>query len=528
MKEIQFDQEARTKLLSGVEKLYKAVSSTLGAKGKHVIFNQADQIVVTKDGVTVANQFKLGDPIEDAGAKLVREAASRTARDAGDGTTTATVLSYHLIKRAMKYISTGTSAIDIKRGMEKASKDVKEEVDKMSMPISGRKDLFNIAKISGNNDERIGDMIADVFEKVGKSGAVRLEETQMNETVVDVVHGCQIDRGMAHQNFITNQSSRTADYSNPVIFVSDKIFDSSIAELKPVIEAAVAASRPLVIFCNRMEGEPLGTLMINKVRNGFPVLVVQTPEYEYSAMQQAMKDIAIITGATFVSEDAGIKTADFTQEMFGTADRVISDLNNTTIIGRYGDPDKIAERVKEIETELQEDKTLNFTWRLKKRIATLTGGVGVIYVGGNSPSETKEMYYRLEDALAATRAALEEGIVPGGGIAYLKAAQKIKERIIVLSGDEHIGYNMLLDAMLEPAKMIIHNSDQNSEVILTNILGSNEVDFGYDAMKNKFCNLYQVGIIDPTKVVKTAITNATSVAGMLITTDCVIVDKPKN
>lgn len=528
MKEIQFDQDARGRLLSGIQQLHRAVSSTLGARGKHVIFNQGDQIAVTKDGVTVANQFKLDDPIEDAGAKLVREAAARTARDAGDGTTTSTVIAYHLIEGAMKAISNGYSAIDIKKGIELARDHTLKSIDNMSKPVDNVDDIYNIARISGNNDTNIGRMISDVFDKVGRNGAVRLEETQMNETTVDVVHGCQIDRGYIHQNFITNQSKRTAELQNPVIFITDKVFNGSIEEIKPVLEAAMRVGRPLVIFCASMEGETLGTIMMNKVRGNIQALVVETPEFDRSVMQQIYEDMAIITGGVFVSEEKGVLIKDFKEYMFGSADMISSDSNTTTIIGRNGNADDIQKRVDEIKAEIDDDKTKSFTWRLNKRIATLTGGVGVIYVGGNSPSETKEMYYRLEDALASAKAALDEGILPGGGVAYMKAAKEASYMSVDgLRNGVVLGWNIFINAMSKPTSTIIHNSTDDGEEIVNKIYDSPDVNFGYDVSNDTFCDMIERGIIDPTKVAKTAIINATSVAGMIITTDCVIVDKPR-
>jgi chaperonin GroEL len=395
--------------------------------------------------------------------------------------------------------------------------------------VGGDKDLRNIASISANNDPVIGKMIADVFKKVGKDGAVRLEETQMTDTVVDVIEGCQFGAGYLSPNFVNNAVKKTADYKDAAILITDKTFQESFTDLHPAIKLIVEKSNeqeksiPILIICGGMDGETLGTLGINKVKNQLPVVAVSIPDFGAERME-ILDDIAVITGGTVITEERGLYIKDMTLEQFGTADRVIVDSATTTLIGRHGEVPAMQERVKEIEAQLKDDKHAQATWRLKKRIATITGGVGVIYVGGNSESEMKNSYYRIEDALAATKAALEDGYVPGGGVAYLLASKDCAR--IIDNRDQDLGYTAVLEALRAPLKVIAENCGEDGAVVVNKVLRS-KAGFGYDALEGKYGYMVARGIIDPTKVVKTAIKNAASVAGMLITTNCVITDKPK-
>jgi chaperonin GroEL len=481
--------------------------------------------------VTVASQIELEDPIENAAAQIVKDAALRTSREAGDGTTTATVIASAIIEKALYYVSTKANPMDLKRGIDMAVADVIEQVYNSSTPVNGRKDIFNIARISSNNDDKVGNMIADIFEKVGKSGAIRLEETQMSETVVEVVEGCQFNSGYLSPNFVNNATKRIADYQNVAVLITDKLFQESFDDLVPALNLIVEASNekeqavPLLIICGGMEGEPLGTLVINKMKQKFPVVAVTAPEFGTDRIE-ILEDIAVITGGTVISEEKGGSIKDMTMSDFGIADRVIVDNMTTTLIGRSGDPIAIEQRIATIEEQIVEDKNHNQTWRLNKRIATLTGGVGVVYVGGNSESEMKDAYYRIEDALAATKASMEGGYVAGGGIAYLRASDAIDD-FPLSNRDQELGYQCLLEALESPLKTIAENCGKKGDVVVDQVEGFKNLNRGYDALEDEYGDMIKKGIIDPTKVVVTAIKNAASVAGMLITTNCVINDKPK-
>lgn len=533
MKEILFDQKARELMLSGVEKLNKAVSSTLGAKGTHVIIQQGSQYAVTKDGVTVAQNFELADPVENAAASIVKDAAARTAREAGDGTTTSTVIAHSAIQQAMRLISSGANPMDLKRGMDAAVSDALTLVDATSTPVDSDDEIYNIAKISGNNDHEIGVMISDIFKKVGKSGAIRLEESGMNKTQVEIIDGCQIAGGMLSPNFITNQNKRIADYQDAIIFLTDKKFDNSFAELIPMLKLASEFNKPLAIICGGMEGEALGTLVINKIQKQFRVVAINAPEFGDNRME-ILDDLAAMTGATVISEARGLHLDTMTADQFGRADRIICSDKLTTIIGRLGDQKNIFNRVQAIKQQQEDDTNGNQAWRLSKRLASLTSGIGIIYVGGNSDTEMKESYYRLEDALAATRSALDEGYVVGGGIAYKNISNSLKRIKNDNKRSDWIdGYNIVANALLSPLMTISENCGLNGDVVLSKIevleqsapqLGV----IGYDALNDRYCDMHVSGIIDPSKVVKSAIKNAISVAGMIITTNCTIVNVVKN
>jgi len=529
MKEIKFDREVREKLEDGVTKLNEAVSSTLGAKGRNVIFQQGRNYLVTKDGVTVAEQVVLDDPVENGACQIVKDAARRTARDAGDGTTTATVLASAIIKKSLQYVGSNSNPMDLKRGIDIAVEEVVQNIDKEKFEIKDNNDLFNIASVSSNNDPVIGRMIADVFKKVGKDGAVRLEETQMTETMVDVIEGCQFNAGYLSPNFVNNAVKKTVDYKNAAIMITDKAFHESFEEIAPALKLIIDKSNeqeeaiPLLIVCGGMDGETLGTLVINKVKHKFPFVAVSIPDFGAERME-VLDDIAVITGGTVITEERGLHIKDMTLTDFGTVDRVIVDSATTTLIGRNGDPEAMKDRVKIIEEQIKEDKHAQQTWKLQKRIATITGGVGVIYVGGNSESEMKDSYYRIEDALAATKAAMEDGYVPGGGIALLEAS---KQRTVASSNrDQSLGMETLYSALSAPLYTIAENCGKEGSVVVSKIMNVKK-GYGYDALNDEIGEMVAKGIIDPAKVVKIALKNAASVAGMLITTNCVITDKPK-
>jgi len=533
MKQINFDKNVRELLIEGVDRLNEAVSSTLGARGSNVILQTGSAYGVTKDGVTVAMQVESNDPIENAAIQIVKEAASRTARDAGDGTTTATVIASSMIKDALMYVGNGAKRNDVRRGMEYAVESALKYIDSMKQEVDGDEDIYNIARISANNDPVLGRMVADIFKKVGKTGAVRLEETQMNETVVDTIEGCQINSGMLSPNF-ANQNNGAADYKETMIIVTDKKFDGAFSELVPALDLIIEHSEkikktiPILIICGGMEGETLRTLVLNKIQKKFPIVAITAPDMGDKRME-ILDDIATITGATVLSDERGFGFDSPSLDFFGTADRVIVDKEFTTILGRHGEKKDIDIRVNEIEDLKVKDRNNMETWRLDRRIATLTGGIGVIYVGGNSNTEMKETYYRLEDALSATKASLESGFVTGGGIAYLSAGKSIKspkKGFFPPHGqkDFDLGVGLVVHALSMPMRTIVKNAGISGSVVFEKLSMSGN-KFGYDVMLNEYGDMIKRGIIDPTKVAKSAIQNAVSVAIMLLTTNCAITNK---
>jgi chaperonin GroEL len=543
MKKIEFDKAAREKLLSGVEQLNKAVSSTLGAKGRNVIFQLGNTYGVTKDGATVASNIELEDPIENAGCKIVSEASARTARDAGDGTTTSTVLASIMIKLAMDAVDSGANPMSVKRGIDLAVTDLVRNVEDQKMDVDMESDdILNIASISSNGDHVIAKMISDIYKKVGATGVVRLEHTQMTETTSNVVEGCQFNSGMLSPNFATN-SKGFAEYDDVLILITDKKFEAGVEEIVPALEIANQKQAPLLIVCGGMEGETLSTLVINKLKSKLPVVAVTAPEFGDKRME-ILEDIAIITGGTVISEDLGTHIKTMTIDDMGTADKIIADREFLTVIGKHGDEMAIENRHEVIKNQLKEDMHMQETWRLNKRIATLTGGIGVIYVGGNSETEMKESYYRMEDALSATKAAIESGYVPGGGVVYLNARVAI-ERSDRVFGDRdfNTGYKIALKSMLKPMSTIIENCGVSFPEVYAE-LGERVTEapiyatgldksikhfnlMGYNAATDEIVNVVERGIIDPVKVAVTAIQNAASVAGMILTTNTVIYDERK-
>jgi chaperonin GroEL len=531
MKEIKFNEESRERLMEGVNILADAVGSTLGAKGRNVIFNIGREHVVTKDGVTVAGQVYSTDSIAQAGINIVRDAAKRTAREAGDGTTTSTVLARYMIQTAMKYVQAGANPMDLKRGMDLAAKDLAEEAENLKRLVTSKEITEQIATISANNDPVIGKMIADLFDSVGQNGAIRIEETQAGSNSVSVVDGCQINSGMIHPGFITNENRKTAEYSDVKILITDKVFDGPFQDMIPALQCVVDEMRntgkpiPLMIICGGIEGESLGTLLQNKTKEGFPVVAVNAPDFG-SDRTDSLKDLAILTGATVISEVGEVGLTDVKWEHLGSADRISVDEQTSTIIGRHGAPEDIFDQVESIKVEQEQDHDGSKAWKLSKRIANLTAGIGVIYVGGNSEAEMKENFFRIEDAVHATKSSIEDGYVPGGGIAYLRCRRERHEHV---SEDHRDGYNIVMDAMEEPLRVMARNCGVNEEDVIGSVKRSTfvtkDISYGYNALTDNFESLYEAGVIDPAKVVKSAVKNSVSVAGMIITTNCVIVDK---
>jgi len=522
-KDIKYTDEARRSVLAGVEKLAKAVKVTLGPAGRNVILEKKFGIpVITKDGVTVAKEIDLKDPYENVGAQLVREVASKTADVAGDGTTTATVLAEAIFREGLKMIATGANPVEVKRGIDKAVEVVVEELKKLSKQVSDTREIEQVATISANNDPEIGKKIAEAMEKVGKDGVITIEEGKSTETYVEVVNGYQFDRGYLSPYFVTNPDKMEAVLEEPYILITDKKL-SSIRELLPVLERVLQTGRPLLIIAEDVEGEALATLVVNKLRGVLQVAAVKAPGYG-ERRKEMLRDIAILTGGVVISEETGMKLENARLEDLGRAKKVIVDKENTTIIEGAGRKEEIEGRIKQIKEQIKETKSDYDREKLQERLAKLSGGVAVIYVGAATEAEMKEKKMRIEDAVHATKAAVEEGIVPGGGVAYLRVIPKLEElENQETNPDRKLGIRIVKRALHEPARLIAENAGYEGNLIVEEIKkrGGN---IGFDALRGQFVDMFEAGIIDPTKVVRTAIQNAASVASLLLTTEAVVVE----
>jgi chaperonin GroEL len=522
-KDIKYTDEARRSVLAGVEKLAKAVKVTLGPAGRNVILEKKFGIpVITKDGVTVAKEIDLKDPYENVGAQLVREVASKTADVAGDGTTTATVLAEAIFREGLKMIATGANPVEVKRGIDKAVEVVVEELKKLSKQVSDTREIEQVATISANNDPEIGKKIAEAMEKVGKDGVITIEEGKSTETYVDVVNGYQFDRGYLSPYFVTNPDKMEAVLEEPYILITDKKL-SSIRELLPVLERVLQTGKPLLVIAEDVEGEALATLVVNKLRGVLQVAAVKAPGYG-ERRKEMLRDIAILTGGVVISEETGMKLENARLEDLGRAKKVIVDKENTTIIEGAGRKEEIEGRIKQIKEQIKETKSDYDREKLQERLAKLSGGVAVIYVGAATEAEMKEKKMRIEDAVHATKAAVEEGIVPGGGVAYLRVIPKLEElENQETNPDRKLGIRIVKRALHEPARLIAENAGYEGNLIVEEIKkrGGN---IGFDALRGQFVDMFEAGIIDPTKVVRTAIQNAASVASLLLTTEAVVVE----
>jgi chaperonin GroEL len=522
-KDIKYTDEARRSVLAGVEKLAKAVKVTLGPAGRNVILEKKFGIpVITKDGVTVAKEIDLKDPYENVGAQLVREVASKTADVAGDGTTTATVLAEAIFREGLKMIATGANPVEVKRGIDKAVEVVVEELKKLSKQVSDTREIEQVATISANNDPEIGKKIAEAMEKVGKDGVITIEEGKSTETYVEVVNGYQFDRGYLSPYFVTNPDKMEAVLEEPYILITDKKL-SSIRELLPVLERVLQTGKPLLIIAEDVEGEALATLVVNKLRGVLQVAAVKAPGYG-ERRKEMLRDIAILTGGVVISEETGMKLENARLEDLGRAKKVIVDKENTTIIEGAGRKEEIEGRIKQIKEQIKETKSDYDREKLQERLAKLSGGVAVIYVGAATEAEMKEKKMRIEDAVHATKAAVEEGIVPGGGVAYLRVIPKLEElENQETNPDRKLGIRIVKRALHEPARLIAENAGYEGNLIVEEIKkrGGN---IGFDALRGQFVDMFEAGIIDPTKVVRTAIQNAASVASLLLTTEAVVVE----
>lgn len=524
-KNIIFDNSARQKLKTGVDKLANAVKVTLGPKGRNVILDKKfGAPTITKDGVSVAKEIELKDPIENMGAQLVREVASKTADDAGDGTTTATVLTQAIFTQGLKNVAAGANPMDLKRGIDKAVSVVVENLKSQSKTISSSNEIAQVATISANNDQEIGKMIANAMDKVGKDGVITVEEAKGTETEVKTVEGMQFDRGYLSPYFVTNTEKMEAELENPYILIYDKKI-SAMKELLPILESVVQTGKPLLIISEDVDGEALATLVVNKIRGALKIAAVKAPGFG-DRRKAMLEDIAILTGGTVISEERGFKLENTTLEFLGTAEKVNIDKDNTTIVNGAGKKEDIQGRISQIKSQIENTTSDYDKEKLQERLAKLSGGVAILYIGAATEVEMKEKKDRVDDALHATRAAVQEGVVAGGGVALIRAVDSLGE-IATENEDQATGINIVKLALEAPLRTIVQNAGNEGSVIIQKIR-EEKGDFGYNARADKFENLFAAGVIDPTKVTRLALENAASIAGLLLTTECVVADDPED
>ena len=525
-KEIKFDVESRDALKRGVDALANAVKVTLGPKGRNVVLEKSFGAPhVTKDGVSVAKEIELEDPIENLGAQMVKEVASKTNDVAGDGTTTATVLAQAIVREGLKNVAAGANPMDLKRGIDKAVAAIVSNLKEQSQEVGDSSDkIKQVASISANNDDTIGTLISEAFAKVGKEGVITVEEAKGTETYVDVVEGMQFDRGYQSPYFVTNPDKMVAELDNPYILLYDKKI-SNLQDILPVLEPVAQSGRPLMIISEEVEGQALATLVVNRLRGSLKIAAVKAPGFG-DRRKAMLEDIAILTGGTVISEERGYSLENATLDMLGTAEKVQIDKDNTTIVNGAGDEGQIKARVNEIKAQIESTTSDYDREKLQERLAKLAGGVAVLYVGAASEVEMKEKKDRIDDALHATRAAVEEGIVPGGGVAYVRSLNSLSN----LQGDnadETTGISIVRRAIEEPLRQIVLNAGGEGSVVVAKVKDGS-ADFGYNAKNDTYENMYEAGIIDPTKVSRVALENAASVSGMLITTEAVITEIKKD
>jgi chaperonin GroEL len=523
-KNISYNMEARDALKRGVDKLANAVKVTLGPRGRNVVIEKSfGAPLVTKDGVTVAKEIELEDKMENMGAQMVREVASRTSDNAGDGTTTATVLAQAIVSAGLKNVTAGANPMDLKRGIDKAVTAVIAELKNISRDISDRNEIAQVGTISANNDEAIGNLIADAMEKVGKDGVITVEEAKGTETYLDTVEGMQFDRGYLSPYFVTNSESMVAELESPFILIYDKKV-SNMKDLLPVLEKVVQTGRPLLIIAEDVEGEALATLVVNKLRGTLKIAAVKAPGFG-DRRKAMLEDIAILTGGTVISEERGYKLENATLDYLGQAARITIDKDNTVVVDGKGKADDIKARVNQIKAQIENTTSDYDREKLQERLAKLSGGVAVLYIGASSEVEMKEKKARVEDALHATRAAVEEGIVPGGGVALLRTLHVI-DTLEAVTPDEKVGFDIVRKAIESPLRTITANAGVEGSIVVQRVKDGTG-NFGYNARTEVYEDLVKAGVIDPTKVTRTALENAASVAGLLLTTEAVVYEKPK-
>lgn len=525
-KEIKFNTEARASMLRGVDKLADAVKVTLGAKGRNVALGRRyGSPVVTKDGVSVAKEIFLADPLENMGAQMVKEVANKTNEIAGDGTTTATVLAQAIVKEGVKNITAGANPMEIKKGMDYAVKAISKHLELQSSKVDNSYlKIKQIASISANNDELIGELIAEAFMKVGNEGVIHVEDSKSSETYVDVVEGMKINQGLISPYFVTDEEKLICEFDNPYILITDKKI-SLMSEVVPLLEPIVQSGRPLLIIAENLEGQALTSLITNKVKGSLQIAMIKAPHLG-TQRRETLEDIAAVTGGVVITEDKGLSLHNVTIDQCGQARKVIITKDDTTIVEGFGDADFIEKRANQLRTLVDENKGNSIQDRYKERLARLTGGVAVLYVGANSEVEAKEIKDRIEDAVHATRCAVEEGIVAGGGVALIKAcADALKDPIPMLTPDELLGLRIIVKAIQSPLRTIVANAGGEGSVVIDKILSNKtHKNYGYDVKGDRYCDMIEAGIIDPKKVTRVALENATSVASMILTTECAIYD----
>ncbi len=524
-KEIRFSTLAREKILHGVDTLARATAVTLGPKGRNVVLEKSFGAPrITKDGVTVAKEIELEDRFENLGVQMVKEVASKTKDVAGDGTTTATVLAAAIAREGVKAVEAGMNAMDLRRGIEMAVHAVVEELKKRAKAVTTSEEIAQIGTISANGDAEIGRMLAEAMDKVGKEGVITVEEAKSLETELEVVEGMQFDRGYISPYFVTDPDKMQAELEEPLILIHEKKL-SGLQPLLPVLERVVQAGKPLLVIAEDVEGEALATLVVNKLRGGLKVAAVKAPGFG-ERRKAMLEDIAILTAGQVISEDLGIKLENVTLDMLGRAQRVIVRKEDTTIVGGAGDPEMIKARCNQIRAQIEETTSDYDREKLQERLAKLAGGVAVIRVGGATEVEVKERKDRVEDAMHATKAAVEEGIVPGGGVALLYAS-RVLDSLKPANDDQEAGINIVRRALQAPVRQIAENAGFDGAVVAGKLLDQSDWNFGFDAQAGEYCNLVERGIIDPVKVVRSALQDASSVAGLLVTTEALVVEKPK-
>jgi chaperonin GroEL len=524
-KEIRFHNDARERMLRGIDILSNAVRVTLGPKGRNVVLDKSFGAPrISKDGVTVAKEIELADKFENMGAQMVREVASKTSDQAGDGTTTAIVLAQTIVREGAKAAAAGMNPMDLKRGIDRAVDTVVKEIEKRSKKVSTNDEIAQVGTISANNDSEIGKMIAEAMQKVGNEGVITVEEAKGLETELDVVEGMQFDRGYVSPYFVTNADKMLAELDEPYILLHEKKL-SSLQSLLPLLESAVKSAKPLLIVAEDVEGEALATLVVNKLRGGLKVAAVKAPGFG-DRRKAMLEDMAILTGGQVISEDLGIKLENVTLDMLGKAKRIRVEKENTTIIDGAGLKDDIQGRCTQIRQQIEETTSDYDREKLQERLAKLAGGVAVIRVGGATEVEVKERKDRVDDATHATRAAVEEGIVPGGGVALLYAAKAL-DGLTPENSDQKVGIDIVKRALQSPVRQVAENAGNDGSIVVGKLLDANDLNRGFDAQSGEYVDMVRAGIIDPTKVIRLALQNAASVAGLLVTTEAMVAEKPK-
>ncbi len=522
-KQIKFDAEARQKILAGVEKLSNAVTSTLGPSGRNVILDKKfGSPQITKDGVTVAKEIELPDPFENMGAQMVKEVASKTNDVAGDGTTTATLLAESIYREGLKNLTAGANGMALKRGIDKATAAVTDAIAKLSKKVKSADEIAQVATLSANGDEEIGKMISEAMDKVGKEGTITVEEAKTLESSLDVVEGMQFDKGYLSPYFVTNAEAMECELENPFILLFEKKI-SNLQDMLPLLQAVAKSGRPLMIIAEDVEGEALATLVVNKLRGTFQVCAVKAPGFG-DRRKAILEDIAILTGGKLISEDIGIKLESVTVDMLGRAKKVVVDKDNTTIVEGLGKGADIKARVEQLKKQIEETTSDYDREKLQERLAKLAGGVALIKVGAATEAAMKEKKDRVDDALHATRAAVEEGIVPGGGVAYLRAQKAVEA--LKLEGDEKVGAAIIARAIEAPLRKLVDNAGLEAALVIANVKKATGTN-GYNVRTGEYCDLLKAGVVDPAKVTRSALQNAASIAGLLLTTDCMVTDLPE-